>query len=56
MFVPRARVTTTVNSKKNMGNNIQFDIASTQKKNVCIKKINNRWNRLRFRVLYKFKK
>ena len=42
MFVPRARVTTTVNSKKNMGNNIQFDIASTQKKNVCIKKINNR--------------
>ena len=37
MFVPRARVTTTVNSKKNMGNNIQFDIASTQKKNLLEK-------------------
>ena len=42
MFVPKARVTTTAKDKKlsgimNIGNNLQFDIVSTQKKNLLDK-------------------
>ena len=42
MFVPKGRVTTTAKDKKNLGiinmaNNLQFDIVSTQKKNLLDK-------------------
>ena len=38
MFIPKTRVTTTAKDKKNIGNNnLQFDIVSTQKKNLLEK-------------------
>ena len=39
MFVPKGRITTTTKEKKNLnlGNNLQFDIVSTQKKNLLEK-------------------
>ena len=42
MFVPKGRITTTTKDKKNsgminLGNNLQFDIVSTQKKNLLDK-------------------
>ena len=38
MFIPKTRVTTTTKDKKNIGNNnSQFDIVSTQKKNLLEK-------------------
>ena len=42
MFVPKARITTTAKDKKNngminIGTNLQFDIVSTQKKNLLDK-------------------